>query len=101
MRLWGLLSGPLARVACAAVSALCTRRSVDTRSASACTSRGCRLSPEGMPQQANGYDCGVFALMCADRVALDARLDFRQADIPGLRQAVVATLLGFPRSGAL
>lgn len=58
--------------------------------------RGRRLRPEGMPQQDPlGNDGGVFALMCADRVALDAPLDLSAEDAPDLRLAVAAAVLGF------
>jgi Ulp1 family protease len=49
-----------------------------------------------MPQQDPlGNDGGVFALMCADRVALDAPLDLSAEDAPDLRLAVAAAVLGF------
>lgn len=46
-----------------------------------------------MPQQTNGYDCGVFVLKYADYIARDAELDFTQSDMPHFRKIIMLDLL--------
>ncbi|KAJ2505176.1 SUMO1 sentrin specific peptidase 1 [Coemansia sp. RSA 2052] len=41
-----------------------------------------------IPQQMNGYDCGVFAITFAEYVARDAPFSFSQANCPALRRRV-------------
>ncbi|XP_003742064.1 uncharacterized protein LOC100907563, partial [Galendromus occidentalis] len=41
---------------------------------------------QNLPQQENGYDCGVFALKFADYGALRARINFSQKDMPYFRR---------------
>lgn len=45
------------------------------------------------PSQTNGFDCGVFTLRFAERVALGKRLDFTQADMPQARKFIAEELL--------
>ena len=40
------------------------------------------------PQQANGFDCGVFSLAAADMVMLDLPLLYDQAMMPRLRMRI-------------
>jgi len=37
------------------------------------------------PQQENGYDCGVFAIMFADMICGDLQIQFEQRDINSFR----------------
>ena len=46
-----------------------------------------------LPQQQNGYDCGVFALEFADYVAQDASINFSQRDMPYFRQRMIYEIL--------
>ena len=46
-----------------------------------------------LPQQENGYDCGVFALKFADYFARDAKINFDQRDIPYFRQRMIYEIL--------
>lgn len=43
-------------------------------------------SRDEIPQQKNGFDCGVFACMFAEAIARDAPFAFTQKDMPALRQ---------------
>jgi len=45
------------------------------------------------PQQRNGYDCGVFTCMFADRFSAGKPLDFDQDDMPELRQRLAARVV--------
>lgn len=46
-----------------------------------------------MPQQQNGCDCGVFALMFAEHLSRDAPLDFDQQDMQYFRVMIGASLM--------
>ena len=41
-----------------------------------------------IPQQTNGYDCGVFCIMFAEHNAMNLALHFSQRDIPNTRQRI-------------
>jgi hypothetical protein len=43
-----------------------------------------------VPRQRNGYDCGVFSLMCADYLAEGFGPDFGQQHIAHFRRRIVA-----------
>ncbi|KAA0159960.1 hypothetical protein FNF31_04605 [Cafeteria roenbergensis] len=45
-----------------------------------------------MPQQRNGYDCGVFALWAAESLALRGNITWSQWDVPAKRWQVVRTM---------
>ncbi|KAF8066180.1 ULP1A [Scenedesmus sp. PABB004] len=49
--------------------------------------------PGGIPRQANGYDCGVFALLFLDRLGAGAAFDFEQPDMPAARVRIACALL--------
>ena len=42
-----------------------------------------------IPQQTNGYDCGVFCIMFAEHNAMNLPLRFSQRDIPNKRERIV------------
>ena len=44
---------------------------------------------DGIPQQRNGYDCGVFMCKTADYLSQDARLNFSQDDMDYFRRRLV------------
>jgi sentrin-specific protease 1 len=46
-----------------------------------------------VPQQTNDYDCGVFTVCCADRLAIDLDLDYTQQDMSTLRIKIGTDLL--------
>ena len=50
-------------------------------------------NPALVPQQQNTFDCGMFALMFADKIASRKMMLFSQRDMPELRRHVAATLL--------
>jgi hypothetical protein len=45
------------------------------------------------PRQQNGFDCGVFALQCAEYEGRGAPYKFSQDDMPYYRMRIVADLL--------
>lgn len=45
-------------------------------------------NPSWTPQQRNGFDCGVFAVMCCECCAVDSPLDYAQKDMPSLRAKI-------------
>lgn len=49
--------------------------------------------PGEIPEQRNGYDCGVFTCMNADFLSLGLKLDYTQADIPNFRLKMVHDIL--------
>ncbi|OQR78931.1 sentrin-specific protease 1-like [Tropilaelaps mercedesae] len=51
------------------------------------------INVEGLPQQNNGSDCGMFACKYAEYAARDARLNFTQADMPYFRRRMIVELL--------
>ena len=51
-----------------------------------------RRYPRDIPQQENGYDCGVFAVKFAEYSGLDAPLDFSQDNMPHFRKQMVVQL---------
>ena len=42
-----------------------------------------------LPQQEKGYDCGVFAIMCADFLSDDLPLSYTQKDVPFFRKKMI------------
>jgi Ulp1 family protease len=51
-------------------------------------------SGDGVPQQQNGFDCGMFSIMCADAVADELPLNcYGQADMDVNRRKVCAAIL--------
>ncbi|XP_003737215.1 uncharacterized protein LOC100899016 [Galendromus occidentalis] len=42
-----------------------------------------------LPQQQNGFDCGVFALKYAEYAARDAKMDFKQEDMQSFRESMM------------
>lgn len=46
-----------------------------------------------LPQQGNGFDCGVFACIFADYLTSGRGMDFCQEDIPDLRARLAAQIL--------
>jgi sentrin-specific protease 1 len=47
----------------------------------------------GLPQQTNGYDCGVFMLVFADCLVRGVRMTFTQQDILSYRARILFELL--------
>lgn len=48
---------------------------------------------QGVPEQRNGYDCGVFTCVFAEHLARRSPLDFSQADMPYFRTRIAYELL--------
>ena len=48
------------------------------------------INPPGTPRQCNGWDCGVFTLMCASYVGSDLSFDFDQGDVDEYFRAMCA-----------
>lgn len=46
-----------------------------------------------IPQQNNGYDCGVFACMFAEAASRRGQFVFTQKDMPSLRKRMVYEIL--------
>lgn len=46
-----------------------------------------------IPEQMNGYDCGVFTLAFADYCSRDAPFDFSQVDMEFFRAKLVAEII--------
>ena len=47
-----------------------------------------------VPQQANGYDCGVFSIMCADFLSDDLPIDsYSQSEMPAFRVKIGCSIL--------
>ena len=46
-----------------------------------------------VPKQYNGFDCGVFAIICADFLSDDLPLDYHQRDMPFFREKITADIL--------
>jgi sentrin-specific protease 1 len=57
-----------------------------------------RIFPKNVPEQRNGYDCGVFLIVFADYLSKAAQLDFSQEDIDLFRAKIA---LDFSRMSAL
>ncbi|XP_022672379.1 sentrin-specific protease 1-like isoform X2 [Varroa destructor] len=51
------------------------------------------VNVEGLPQQNNGSDCGMFACKYAEYASRDARLNFTQGDMPYFRKRMIVELL--------
>lgn len=49
--------------------------------------------PNDIPNQTNGYDCGVFTCQFADYCAQDKKFDFRQSDMPNIRKKMILNLI--------
>jgi sentrin-specific protease 1 len=52
-----------------------------------------QVYPPNIPQQNNGYDCGVFVLMYADWIARGHPFNFTQDDIPFLRRRIASEII--------
>jgi hypothetical protein len=52
------------------------------------------IEMENVPQQHNGYDCGVFTCFFGDRFSAGRPLDFDQDDMPDLRTRLTARVAG-------
>eukprot|EP01039_Chlorochromonas_danica_P002907 gene2907-3173_t len=50
------------------------------------------MSAQGIPQQRNGYDCGVFVVMCADYLTDDLPLTYRQEEMSENRLKIAASI---------
>lgn len=48
------------------------------------------FNPRGTPRQRNGFDCGVFAILCASFVGADEPFDYGQEDVFRFFRAMVA-----------
>ena len=49
----------------------------------------CRLSIEkDIPKQKNGYDCGVFLMEYARCILTDKPMNFKQKDMPAIRERI-------------
>ena len=46
-----------------------------------------------VPKQNNDFDCGVFAIICADFLSDDLPLDYHQGDMSFLREKITADIL--------
>ncbi len=51
------------------------------------------VNEENTPKQTNGYDCGMFVLMCATYCSDDLPLLYTQKDMPSNRKKVGAAIL--------
>jgi len=47
---------------------------------------------EPVPQQENGYDCGVFMCSCAEATSAGRSLDYSQDDMPNIRKRLAAQI---------
>jgi hypothetical protein len=54
-------------------------------------------NPKGTPQQRNGFDCGVFAVMCCCYVGADLPFDYGQEQVFTFLRAMVAMECYFQR----
>ena len=50
-------------------------------------------SMRGIPQQQNGFDCGVFATVCADFLSDDLPLEYSQGNMEEFRQKIGAAII--------
>lgn len=48
---------------------------------------------DDVPQQRNGFDCGVFSIMCADYASDDLPLTYTQAEMPANRVKIAAAII--------
>jgi Ulp1 family protease len=46
-----------------------------------------------VPMQSNGYDCGVFVIMCADYISDDLPLHYQQSEMHFYRRQILASIL--------
>jgi Ulp1 family protease len=47
-------------------------------------------NPPGTPCQRNGFDCGIFAVMCCNYVAADLPFDYGQEEVHSFFRGMVA-----------
>ena len=47
----------------------------------------------GVPQQDNGYDCGIFTIMYANYILIDKKMEFNQSDIDKLRPLLALAIM--------
>ena len=52
-----------------------------------------RVYPSNIPTQTNGFDCGLFSLMYADRLSMGLPFEFNQRDMEDIRVKVLHRLL--------
>ena len=48
-----------------------------------------QIKAKDIPQQLNGYDCGVFTCMFAEYLSRKAKMTFNQSHMPLFRQRIV------------
>lgn len=48
------------------------------------------INPKGTPQQRNGFDCGIFALMCCNYVSADQPFNYGQEQVYRFLRPMVA-----------
>lgn len=46
------------------------------------------FNPKGTPQQMNGFDCGIFCMMCCNYAAADKEFDYDQSDVHSFFRAM-------------
>ena len=51
------------------------------------------VSPDEVPKQGNGFDCGMFSIYCADYVSDDLPLTYNQAQMDNNRYRVFDAIL--------
>jgi Ulp1 family protease len=54
-------------------------------------------NPPGTPKQRNGFDCGVFAVMCCSYVGADLPFNYGQEQVYNFFRAMVALECFFQR----
>eukprot|EP00892_Ulva_mutabilis_P008029 jgi/Ulvmu1/5599/UM023_0136.1 len=55
------------------------------------------FNPSGTPEQMNGFDCGVFCMMCCNYAGADKAFDYGQAEIHSFFRAMCAIECGLMR----
>lgn len=53
-----------------------------------------RVYPKSIPEQVNGYDCGIFLILFADYLSKSAKLNFSQKDIENFRVKLALDFAG-------
>ena len=52
---------------------------------------------DGVPQQLNWYNCGVFSIMFANYLSINKKMEFNQSDIDTLRPILALAIQGKSR----